>query len=103
MAFSKFLDVLERYPVLLKELICKTEQLYTRKKLMHLDCTQLIAPWKSPARDYEFILGSGGRDFLPMVRLSALVIINTASSLKRKRLVNVSNSEEKVLLSCYFY
>lgn len=82
-------------------LLWKTEQL--QEKADACRSTPLIAPWKFPARHDEFILRSSDRDFLPVVRLSPPIIINTASFLKRKRWSNVSNSEEEVLRPCYFY
>lgn len=86
-------------------LLWETEQPRARKKLIDLDGVSgpLIALWNSPPKDYEFILRSSGREFLPMERLSPPIITNAASSSKRKRLINISNSKKEVLWSCYFH
>lgn len=103
-AFLLFLKCAWKVPWALKgmNLLWETEQLCAREKLIGLGSAPRIALCNSPTRDHEFVLGSG-RGFLPMRRLSPLKITNTASSSKRKRLINVSSSEKEVLWSCYFY
>ena len=63
--------------------------------MIDLDCAPLITPWNCLARHGKFILKNCGRDLLPMVRLSALGITDTASSSKRKRLIKISSFEEE--------